>query len=584
MSSRAVLFAGALLFSTSVAVVAKAEVHETAHDVRVVVDTAGLATIDHAVSYRVVSGALKSVEIPGFEAELALDEEVKITGDGIASGRAHAHDRSVTIDVDEPKGLKRGVYALHLRYRVDLVKNHEITRDGALWRISWASPVPAEGIDGSRVVFRLPAAETEPRTVRDEADALLTTLRRDPEADELEMVRPHVARGEAVVWSARVDPRAFPRVQAPELRPPPPPPAVPETAADPSRPLALSALGILFAALVWAKSKRFDTACREAKASTPIVARSILPLPLLGRVILAGFAFSGGIALEMADTPAFGACLLGLAMLASAHASPVAAVRTRGPGQWLAFRYDEAFSTRSRSSDPFDPATLAGKCTLVLLTLGTALAAFLLHKIDPEISHLVILDAVSLAPLFLTGTRAQLPPTSARASAPMLRALFRKFKAADLRVLPWARVPTGATEPDELRLLVLPTTPMPGVVGIEVGLAWARSGAGYAGNPEVLVRVQDASAASARMTVLAPLARAVPGRRPEERVIRLRPRLATRAATRELVLSLARELEDRRSARKTSFEGDDRRVAKARSPIPRASPPPSPRDFDAIRL
>ncbi len=565
------------------AAVAKAEVHETAHDVRVAIDTAGLATIDHAVSYRVVSGALKSVEIPGFEAELALDEEVKITGDAVASGRAHAHDRSVTIEVDEPKGLKKGVYALHLHYRVDLLKNHEITRDGALWRISWASPVPAEGIDGARVVFRLPAGETEPRTVRDEAEAVLTTLRRDPEADELEMVRAHVARGEAVVWTARVDPRAFPRVQTPELRPPPPPPPVPESAADPSRALALSGLGILFAALVWAKSKRVETACREANASKPIYPRSIVPLRPFARVFLAGVTFAGGIALEMADSPAWGACLLGVAMLASAHASPLAAVQTRGPGQWLAFRYDEAFSTRSRTSDPFDPSTRAGQLTLVLLALGTAVAAFLLRRIDPELSHLVILDAVVFAPLFLTGTRAQLPPTSARASAPMLRALFRKFKAAGLRVSPWARVPTGATQPDELRLLVLPTTPMPGVVGIEVGLAWARSGAGYAANPEVLVRVHDASAASARMTALAPLARAVPGRRPEERVIRLRPRLATRSATRELVLSLARELEDRRSARKTSFEGDDRRVIVAeKARIRRAAPLARPGDSEAI--
>ncbi|MEO6421029.1 MAG: hypothetical protein ABIP39_16575, partial [Polyangiaceae bacterium] len=144
MSSRALLVAGALLFSTSVSAVAKAETHETGHDVRVVVDSAGLATIDHAVSYRVVSGTLKTVEIPGFEADLALEEEVKITGDAISSARAHAHERDVTIEIDEPKGLKKGVYALHLRYRVDLVKNHELTRDGALWRISWTSPVPAE--------------------------------------------------------------------------------------------------------------------------------------------------------------------------------------------------------------------------------------------------------------------------------------------------------------------------------------------------------------------------------------------------------------------------------------------------------
>jgi hypothetical protein len=68
----------------------------------------------------------------------------------------------------------------------------------------------------------------------------------------------------------------------------------------------------------------------------------------------------------------------------------------------------------------------------------------------------------------------------------------------------------------------------------------------FAAMPSVLVRVHGSSAASARMTTLAPFARPVPGRHAEERVFRLGPRLPTRDGTLSLMKRLAKELEDRR--------------------------------------
>jgi hypothetical protein len=89
---------------------------------------------------------------------------------------------------------------------------------------------------------------------------------------------------------------------------------------------------------------------------------------------------------------------------------------------------------------------------------------------------------------------------------------------------------------------------MPGVVGIEVGLASWRSATCYGTTAEVLVRVHESTAASARMTTLASSVRPVPGRFPEERVYRLVPRLPTRDGAIKLVRRLGRELEDRRVA------------------------------------
>ena len=70
---------------------------------------------------------------------------------------------------------------------------------------------------------------------------------------------------------------------------------------------------------------------------------------------------------------------------------------------------------------------------------------------------------------------------------------------------------------------------MPGVIGIEVGVAWIATPAGYAPETEVLVRVREATAAAARMVALAPARRAVHGRKTDERVVRLVPAVPSRA-------------------------------------------------------
>jgi hypothetical protein len=95
-----------------------------------------------------------------------------------------------------------------------------------------------------------------------------------------------------------------------------------------------------------------------------------------------------------------------------------------------------------------------------------------------------------------------------------------------------------------------------------VGVAWIPTPAGYAAETEVLVRVRDDSAAAARLVALAPKRRAVPGRKPEERVVRLVPSVPSRAGALALVRRLARELHDRRK----SLPGIDWRGAERRLP------------------
>jgi hypothetical protein len=136
-------------------------------------------------------------------------------------------------------------------------------------------------------------------------------------------------------------------------------------------------------------------------------------------------------------------------------------------------------------------------------------------------------------------------------------------------VSPWARVPLEASAPDELRLLVVPRVAMPGVLSIELGLAWSASPVGWVASPELLARVLDGSAAAARLAHDLPSSRAIPGRRPDERVVRLLPRSPSSAAAVALARSLATALTDRRAtAPASTWTAVERR-------IPRSCPAPA---------
>jgi hypothetical protein len=550
------------------------EAHMTADDVRVTVDDAARARVDHALTVRVVSGTLKSLDVSGVEPEAVADGEAAITSENGRPTSAVVEpvgERVLRLTVAEPKGLPRGTYVVHVRYQVDLVKARELVTDGALWKLVWTAPVALEGFDAARVTFDLPAAATEPRALSADGttgdDGRLATLRRSADRDELEMVRPHVARGEAPVWALRVDPRAFGAVTDPSMRPPPPP-----VVAPPARFAHLAwlgvvaAVGLAFAALVARKRRAVLAACR---------ARGVLPLPLVARVPqwahapLAGAAFAGGVAAQLAGAPTLGAIAVACAMALATFRAPSVRPPVRGPGKWLALAPAEAFATSARSGDghgpdPRDPLDLGsprGKIVVLVGALALAAMAGVLRRLDAEYPYLIAIDALALIPIFVTGTARQLPPDLAAAPAKLLAALHATLKKdASLRVAPWARVPLGADHADELRLLVLPRAAMPGLGGIEIGQAWRRTANGFVPMTEVLVRVHDASAAAARLTAIAPSSRAVPGRRPDERVVCLGPALPARRATIALVRRLARELADRRATADRAFSGAERRV------------------------
>jgi hypothetical protein len=534
------------------------EAHQIGDDVRVQVDPSGAAQVEHQIRWHVVRGPLKSIDLVGVDPGVTLEPDVPIAAEDGRSLLAHAvrrDERTVRVTIDEPRALMRGNFTFDVRWRVDLVALRALARDGATWRLALQAPVATDGFDAARTVLDFPAAPDAPQPIVPDTgavdDGAVATLRREPGRDVLELVRPHVARGEAPVWTVRVDPRALAQVvdsrlrRAAESRAP----AEPDRVREASLAVGLGALALLFGLLVLRKARTFAASC-AARGATD---RGLVPLPAGARAALAGVALAAAVALELAGHATWGAVCVAVATLSAAVRAPAGRAPVRGPGRWLALRPEDAFAA--------PPSTWTADALAAVVLVGVVAAAGLaLHRFDATAPWLVALDAVAVVPLLVTGRASQLPPHGAKSAASWLARAFRTLRAVkELRVSPWARVPLESETADELRLLVLPRAAMPGVLGIEMGLAWSATPVGWAASPELLARVLEGSAAAAKLAKELPAVRAVTGRRPDERVLRLMPRAPTRGAAVALAKELAGALTDRRVT-VGPWKGTERRV------------------------
>jgi hypothetical protein len=283
--------------------------------------------------------------------------------------------------------------------------------------------------------------------------------------------------------------------------------------------------------------------------------------------VLAGVALAGAVGLQVTGRATASAACVALATLAAALRAPAGKIPVRGPGRWLSLTPEHAFAGGASAHAARAETQASGRLVAAAAIGAVVTAAVVAARFDPEGAWLASIDGLALLPLLLTGRRSQLPPDAAATAAPWLARLFAKLRGTPaLRVSPWARIPDAspAPTPDELRLLVLPRAAMPGVLGVEVGLAWSHSPTGWVGTPEVLARVLDGSAAATRLARELPATRVVPGRRPEERVMRLVPRAPTRGHAAALVRSLADALTDRRlvipGKAAAPWKGEERRA------------------------
>jgi hypothetical protein len=538
------------------------ESHLTGDEARVTVDVSGAARIEHALSWRLVAGKPHGFDLLGTEPSAQPEPAVTLEAeDGrvLAATLAAIQGHGLHVTFVDPKALRHGqTYRVSLAYTVNLPAAGELVRDGSLDRLLWKSPVPSEGFDGARVTFVLPAALEAPSAIVGQGgmrdDGVTSSLKRETDHDEISLLRPHVGRGEEVLWAVRVAAKAFDAAKSPALAPPPLPPAR-ETPA-PVEGIAFAVivlLGLAFAGAVRWKDRRFAALC----AAFGEKARGVIPLGSWERSAVAGAALFVGLSLQLGEMPLVGAACLVLAMVCGTLRAPVATSPPRGPGRWLVLRPAEAFGGRNGRH----VAALEGLGLLVGAAGLLFLGGRVLVAAHPDAPRLLFLDLIVFLPFVATGLASQLPPDRARQRGPWLARLFRRLrKTKSLHVSPWVRIPTGQADPDEVRVLALPRAPMPGLMAIEVGVAWGRAPTSFFASPEVLVRVEEATAASARMASLVPDVVPVPGRKPEERVYRLAPRFPTEAGTAALVLRLASTLNDRRQA-EIAWAREERRVA-----------------------
>ncbi len=530
------------------------EAHQTGDDARLTVEANGVASVEQDLRWRVVRGPLRGIDLAGFPLGAVVDPQVTIAA---ADGRTligHAARReggAVHVTVDDPRALVRGTFTFGLRARIDLVAAGAVARDGATWRLAWSGPVANDGVDGARMTIDLPAAPEEPRPIAPDTgaidDSIAATSRRGAERDVLELVRPHVGRGQSAAWTIRLDPRALPLVVDPRMRPPraATPPPEPDRVREVSLAALLLAVAVSFALLVDRKMRAFASACAPGGRRP----RGLLPLPDRARAVLAGVSLAAAVGLEVLGQTTAGAACAAVAALAGALRAPAASPAVRGPGRWLALRPERAFARVRVPQHWLDLGSTTGRLTALGASALVGAAALIARRLDADGPWLAALDAVALVPLFVTGRAAQLPPHGVRSAAPWLAGAFRRLRrAAGVSVTPWARVAPDGVTADELRLLVTPRVAMPGVIGLEIGLAWSGTPVGWTATPEVLVRVLDGSDAARTLAREIPRVRSVPGRRSDERVFRLLPRAPTRSSTLTLVCALADVLTHRRVA------------------------------------
>jgi hypothetical protein len=566
MDLRAVIALAALFCTLTAATGARAwqETHQTGGDVRLRVDPDGMASVEDVLRWRVVRGPVKSIDLLNVAQAATLDPDVSITADDGRELTGHLvriDEKTVRILVDQPKALMRGVFAFRARWRVELGPTHALAFDGATWRLTWSSPVAADGFDGARTVLDLPAAPDEPRAILADTGAIddtaVTTLHREDGRDVLEMIRPHVARGQSVGWTVRIDPRALAAVHDPTVRT-----LRVEVPREPDRvrlvsvAFAIGLAALAFGLLVGAKDAAFGRACAELQATS----RGLLRMARTPRAVLAGLAFGGAIGLELWGTPLWASLLVAVSAIAAAEGKPVSRLAVRGPGRWLALRPDEAFARRSGAHHWLDIDAPAGKLALAALALAALVLAIVARRYAPEGPCLVALDSAALLPLFVTGRVAQLPPEGGMVASPWLEPVFRRLQQIEqLRAVPWARVTLDGSTVDELRLKVVPRSAMPGLSGIELGLAWSSTPVGWSASPEVLVRVLEGSAAAARLSLTPSTEGLLPGRRTDERVLRVAPRSPTPAGALALTRAFVEALTDRRATAVT-WTAPERRV------------------------
>ena len=146
------------------------ETHLVSDEVRIEVERSGGAVIDHAITMRVQGGPLRSFDVAVGDAAitpLGDGSVISAQSDGLLGlpiplAVSPRPDGALRINIDSPRGVSRGTFLFHVRYRKNLLTGDNIRRDGAMLRLRFVGPAWQEGLDNASATFVLPPAPTEP--------------------------------------------------------------------------------------------------------------------------------------------------------------------------------------------------------------------------------------------------------------------------------------------------------------------------------------------------------------------------------------------------------------------------------------
>lgn len=458
-----------------------------------------------------------------------------------------ASDGQLELSAPGPRGLRGNRFLLTFAYRTHLLERGAIRplADRGLFELSWLGPRFDDGVDSVTLVVRAHAAarppELAPRRDGDTYGMVMSTLRRSRDTDELELVRTHIARDEAMRWNVWLDAAAFDQRPLAGADAPAPGLAVPARVLSRSEPrhvlgvAGVLGLGMVYLLLVALKSR----AVAAAAAARSTQARPWLAASTPWRAAAAGVAMSAAAAAAAWGEPPWMATLaLIIAMACAAFHPPVAPSALRGPGEWRPLE-DAALAPAPRASLPgawLDAGRTRGfllLCALLGLVIAGAARAF---EFSPYVGACVLLGGASLLPIFCTGRAGELPLEAlARSRAFLNEAARRLARDGSLVIQPIGRLAAANGEVDELRLSITPARPVPGLLGLELGIELRERLGGHSARPVVVVRAAEGSDCQ----------RALPrgitwtrGRSAEERASLVRPKLPDAATSVALVQEL----------------------------------------------
>jgi hypothetical protein len=525
--------------------------------------TDGSAIVRHELSIEVQGGPLRGFELQGvdIDAEPLGDATVTRMQGALASSlpqpiQVQSNAGQLNVLVPQRLGFRGKNFLLKFGYRTRLLERGLIVHlpDGEHSELAWAGPRFEDGVDSVTLIVRAPAATHPPENAAEsESDGdfaanfgiVMSSLRRSQAGDELELVRAHVARREAILWRVSLDRRLFSADAAPapsaNLEPAAPIPNRQATLPHaPPAPLPPRLFWVVLAGLGYALLIQLKSVC-VARAA---LLRNSQPRTWLGwrapyRAVAAGVCVGAAVGgVLFGDAPGLAAVALILAMAFATERPPQPGSSLRGPGQWqtldaLAF---EPVPVPALPGAWLDAGRIQGFGMLVgALSLTTWLAARSFET-SPYYGACVLLGSSALLPLFCTGRAAQLPPDALAQSRRFLSRVQRRLgKDPNLLIRPIGRFAAADVGLDELRLSVSPARGLPGLIGLELGLEFQELFGGWCTSPVVIVRTAEGSACH----------RALPrgltwtrGRSADERASLVRPKLPTCAQAAALIQEL----------------------------------------------